>query len=126
METNTRPMDRQSPARRMLGLPPSFLASVRGRIVFGFALLVLILVAVVAGATWLAREHRVQLARMQGVGNTKSLLQDAKGSGTTSFALLQLYLASGDESLVPEFQASRDAAIKAAADATTKENAIGH
>ncbi|HLB26770.1 MAG TPA: PAS domain S-box protein, partial [Dehalococcoidia bacterium] len=110
----------------MLGLPPFFLASVRGRIVFGFALLVLILVAVVAGATWLAREHRVKLARMQDVATTMSLLEDAKGSGTTSFALLQLYLASGDESLVPEFQASRDAAIKAAAEATTKENAIGH
>src|SRR3990170_3905591 len=126
METNTRPMDRQSPARRMLGLPPSFLASVRGRIVFGFALLVLILVAVVAGATWLAREHRVKLARMQDVAPTRSLLEGAKGNGTTSFARLQLYLASGDEGLIQEFHASRDAAIKAVTEATAQENTLGH
>jgi len=120
-------MDRQTPPRRRTGLtPPFFLASVRGRIVFGFALLVVILVAVVAGSAWLAREHGAKLARMQSVATTMSLLEGAKGNGTTSFALLQLYLASGDESLVQQFHASRDAALKAANEATVRENSLGH
>src|SRR3972149_8157813 len=124
METDTRPMEKQSPPRKMLGCPPFFLASVRGRIVFGFPLLVLILVAVVAGSAWLAREHRAKLARMQDVATTLSLIEGAKGNGTTSFALLQLYLASGDESLLQEFHASHDAAIESVTKATERENAL--
>src|SRR3990172_7010275 len=91
-------MDRQTPPRRRAGLtPPFFLASVRGRIVFGFALLVVILAAVASGAAWLAREHGEELSQMEQRSATVSQLQDGFGEGVYAMALHELYVNTGDE-----------------------------
>src|SRR3990172_11638171 len=120
-------MDRRAPPRRRVGLmPPFFLASVRGRIVFGFALLVLILVAVVAASAWLQRQHRHHLHEMEDRAATVSLLQDAEGDGSIAFATVQAYILSGNESLLPDIRASREASFAAAMDALAREGARGH
>src|SRR3990170_3658737 len=100
-------MDRQTPPRRRTGLtPPFFLASVRGRIVFGFALLVIILVSVVAGSAWLARKHQSDLAKMQTDATTVSLIDNNRGAPPPAARLPQLYVISGDTRLPPEIRAS--------------------
>lgn len=50
------------PRPRLTGWPkPALPSSVRARIIAGFALLVIILAAVVAGSAWLERQHRWDL-----------------------------------------------------------------
>src|SRR3972149_2406817 len=120
-------MDRQTPPRRLAGLaPPVFLTSVRGRIVFGFALLVLILVTVVAGAAWLAREHRTELEEMERIPGPASALDGAKADGAVGFALLQTYLVSGNEALVPDIEANLEASREHVKLAIAQEEKIGH
>src|SRR3990172_7404028 len=126
-ESKTAVMDRQTPPRRRAGLaPPLFLASVRGRIVFGFALLVVILVAVVTGSAWLQRQHERQLGDMERRAATVSLLRDAEKDGAIAFATVQAYVLSGNETLLPDIRANRDASFAAAADAVAREDARGH
>src|SRR3989337_1273835 len=126
-ESKTALMDRQTPPRRRAPLPPPlFLASVRGRIVFGFALLVLILVTVVAGAAWLAREHRTELAEMEQITGTASALDGAKADGAIGFALLQTYLVSGNEALMPDIEANLEASREHVKLAIAQEEKIEH
>jgi len=118
---------RRTPQRWRVGLtPPLFLASVRGRIVFGFALLILILVTVVAGAAWLANEHRAKLAEMEQITETASALDGAKADGSVGFALLQTYLVSGNEALVPDIEASLEASREHVKLAIAQEEKIEH
>ena len=126
-ESKTALMDRQTPPRRRAGLTlPLFLASVRGRIVFGFALLILILVAVVAGAAWLTREHRTELAEMEQITETASAQDGAKADGSVGFALLQTYLVSGNEALVPDIEANLEASREHVKLAIAQEEKIEH
>ena len=53
------------------------LSSVRGRIIVGFAFLVLILVAVAAGSAWQVREHKSDTAAMAEHADTAFMLQNA-------------------------------------------------
>lgn len=64
-----------------LGLPglPMF-SSVRGRVILGFGLQVLILIAVVVGSAWLEREHHFDLARAELQGTTALLLEEASST----------------------------------------------
>ena len=111
----------------MAGLAaPFFLASVRGRIVFGFALLVIILAAVVAGAAWLAEEHRSALARAESGAATVSSLKDAQSSGTLAMVKLQGYLISGDETLAPGVRADLASSMEQLEEARAFETADGH
>src|SRR3990172_9155836 len=120
-------MDRQTPPRRRAGLaPPFFLASVRGRIVFGFALLVLILVTVVAASAWLQRQHQRHLGDMESRAATVSLLRDSEREGAIAFATVQAYILSGNETLLPDIRAGWDASFAKAADALAREDARGH
>src|SRR3990170_63808 len=115
-------MDRRTPARRVAGLAAPFsLASVRGRIVFGFALLVIILAAVVAGAAWLAEEHRSALARAESGAATVSSLKDAQSSGALAMVKLQGYLISGDETLTPGVRADLASSMEHLEDARAFE-----
>ncbi len=102
------------------------LCSVRGRIIAGFGLLVLILVGVVAGSAWLVREHRSELAETDHDTGTVLLLQDAKLNGVQAFALLELYLITGDETLVPAIRPQLATAQESLASARAREEREGN
>src|SRR3990172_3734070 len=126
-EGKTALMDTQTPPRRLAGLmPPFFLASVRGRIVFGFALLVIVMAAGAASSAWLTREHSSELSQMEQRTPTVSLLQDGFGEGAYAMALLELYVATGDETVVPEIRSSLAAATENARQAQVQEEIVGH
>ncbi|HEU4759284.1 MAG TPA: diguanylate cyclase, partial [Dehalococcoidia bacterium] len=102
------------------------LCSVRGRIIAGFALLVLILVGVVAGSAWLAHEHRATVSGMERDAAVVSLLKDAKLSGVLALVLLQQYVITGDESMVPVMRSYWGTGIEDLAKAQDFEAARGH
>ncbi len=77
-------------------------STVRARIIGGFGLLVILLVLVVAASAWLARQHRSDLAEMEQRSATASLVQEIELKGEAFVPLLQLYVATGDESVVPQ------------------------
>ncbi len=82
------------------------LSSVKGRIIVGFGLLVVALVAVVACSAWLARKHQANLDEMEQYTAVADLLQDAQiGSGTTA-TFLYGYVTTGNEELLPTINAS--------------------
>ncbi len=76
--------------------------SVRSRVVSGFALLILVLAGVTAGATWQELVHHTDLAELQAHSSEASLLQNAEAQASIAGLLLQRYVAAGDESYVPE------------------------
>ncbi len=76
----------------------------RVRIVGGFALLVLVLVAVVSGSAWLVRAYRDDTADMQHRADTASLLQTGEAQASVAALLVQRYVMSGDATLIPEIQ----------------------
>jgi len=78
------------------------LPSVRGRIVAGFGLLVVILVAVVAGSAWQVLEHRSTTAALQQRVETTFLLLDAQANVESAATAVQRYVVVGeDEVIIP-------------------------
>ncbi|TET94715.1 MAG: hypothetical protein E3J29_07885, partial [Dehalococcoidia bacterium] len=63
---------------------PALPSSVRGRIIAGFGLLVIILVVVVTASAWLHREHQSDMAEMELHAATASLLQDTQANANVS------------------------------------------
>lgn len=102
------------------------LSSVKGRVIVGFGLLVLVLVAVVTGSAWLAREHRSRLAEMQSDSNTVSLLQQTQFEGSAGVVNVSHYVLTGDESLVPQVRERLRAATDALTQAIAGEEAEGN
>jgi diguanylate cyclase (GGDEF)-like protein len=86
------------------------LGSVRSAIVASFAVLVLILIAVVAGAAWLVREYQTDTALMEEKADTALLLQGAESHVGTAGLMLQRYAFDGDPAWVPEIVSSADSA----------------
>lgn len=120
-------MDRQTPPGRRAGLtPPFFLASIRGRIIAGFGLLVLILIAGAAGSAWLAREHQSALTAADHEAIALSLFRDAKAEGALAMSLLQLYVTTGDETLVPEIRSSAASTVRNLSATYAEHRAYGH
>lgn len=92
---------------RLIGhVRPGLPASVRGKIIAGFGLLMLILAVVVVGSAWLARNHQSDLAAMQQRTNIADLLQETQISAGTSAAFLYSYLTTDNELLVPTIRTS--------------------
>ena len=121
-------MARQPPTGKtaggaLAGLLPQ---SVRGRIIGGFALLTIILVVVVAGSASLTREHHYQLSEMELRATTVSLLQDGFGEGAYAMALLELYVTTGDKTLVPKVRSSLAEARDNLREARAQEASSGH
>ena len=85
------------------------LTSVRSGLVAGFGLLVLVVVAVVAGSAWLVREYQSDTRAMQQHANSASLLEQAEADMGLAALLIQRYVVVGDESGVPEIQAAAGA-----------------
>src|SRR3990172_2899424 len=93
--------------------------SVRGRIIGGFGLLVIILIVVAAGSAWQVRTHQSDLAAMEEHATTHILIQDAHLRSEVAAAAFQRYLAAGDEpqitgdeALLPEIRSNVAAGLE--------------
>src|SRR3989304_9626121 len=87
--------------------------SVRGRIIGGFGLLVIILIVVAAGSAWQVRTHQSDLAAMEEHATTHVLLKDAHLRSEVAAAAFQRYITvgdepqiTGDEALLPEIRSN--------------------
>jgi diguanylate cyclase (GGDEF)-like protein len=100
-------------------------SSVKGRIIVGFGLLIIILAVVVAGAAWLDREHQSDTAEAEQRSDTASLLQEAESNGEALIPLLQLYVITGDESVVAQLISQGLAVTASLEEARTQMEAQG-
>ncbi len=82
------------------------LATLRGRIIAGFALLIIITAVGAAGSAWQTRAHHSDLTDMHNAADTVNFLQQADGAATFALALLELYVSTGDESTIPAIRSS--------------------
>ena len=103
----------------------TLLSSVKGRIVVGFSLVTILLVAVVASAAWQARTHQSELSALENHSRIASLLQTAEANASVTGLLLQRYVVSGDESLISEIQENGDAATASMNAALTEGDVSG-
>ncbi len=106
-----------------IGLSP--LSSTRGRITAGFSLLVLILVAVVATAAWMARQHRADLAEVQADTEASALLHSATLDTVFAGVSLEHYLVTGDEQSLLGMRTAADNAVNRVRDVRAYEEAEG-
>ncbi len=65
---------------------------------------VCVLVGLAAASAWQAKARQSDLDDAESHSTTATLLQDAKNEGFTAFGLLRRYVATGDETLLPEFK----------------------
>ncbi|MCH8051228.1 MAG: diguanylate cyclase [Chloroflexi bacterium] len=103
----------------------TLLSSVKGRIVVGFSLVTILLVAVVASAAWQARTHQSELSALENHSRIASLLQTAEANASVTGLLLQRYVVSGEESLIEEIQENGDAATASMNEALTEGDVSG-
>ncbi len=108
--------------RPSLGLP----STVRGQLVLTFALLVAIIAAGAAGSAWEERAHRSSIAEMEQTASTVSLLQNAEGDAAYAIALLELFVANGDQSTIPQIRSNLAATAENLEKARAQEAAMGH
>jgi diguanylate cyclase (GGDEF)-like protein len=102
------------------------LSSVKGRIIVGFGLLVVILAGVVAGSAWLARKHQSDLATMEHHTAIADLLQDTEIASGTSATYLYGYVTTGNELLLPTLNSSLAASRQHLDEAAAIEQAQSH
>lgn len=88
------------------------LRSVRSGLVAGFALLVVVLIAVVAGSAWMVREYQADTAKMEEKADTALLLQGAESHVGTAGLMIQRYAFDGDPAWIPAITSSADSATK--------------
>jgi diguanylate cyclase (GGDEF)-like protein len=88
------------------------LRSVRSAVIAGFGLLVLILIAVVAGSAWLVRDYQANTALMEEKADTALLLQGAESYVGTAGLMLQRYAVDGDPGWLPEILAGAEGATR--------------
>ena len=86
---------------RSLWMVPRVLSSVRGRILSGVGLIVVILVAVAAGFAWQVSEHRSTTDALQDHAEITFLLLDARANAESAAASVQRYVIVGDEVIIP-------------------------
>ena len=98
-------------------------ASLKSRIIAGFILAAVIIVIVASASAWQQRVHRSNLAELESHSTTASLLQDSEAEANSAGLLLQRYVISGDETYIPEVQASAAAAVESLTEATARDGA---
>ena len=108
--------------RTKLPLP----TSVRGRIIGGFGLLVIILAVVVADAAWMSREHQSDLDAVEYHTSIADLLQDTEIEAATSATYLVGYLYTGDELLLSPLRSALAASEESMVAAVALEKTQGH
>ena len=94
---------------------PHVLSSVRGRILSGIGLIVVILVAVAAGFAWQVSEHRSTTDALQDHAEITFLLLDARANAESAAASVQRYVLVGDEVIA----ARNDATLLSVIDEST-------
>ncbi len=116
--------------RRWPSLNP--VSSAGGRIISGFALLVVILAAVAFGSAWRMHKHHSVTAAMEERADTAFLIQDALVNVETAASALQRYitvgdetLVAGDEALIAEIRSFTAAGMDAILQATAQEEKRG-
>jgi diguanylate cyclase (GGDEF)-like protein len=112
--------------RPMLAATLHPLSSVKGRIIVGFGLLVVVLAAVVAGSAWLARKHQSDLDTMEHHTYIADLLQETEIASGTTATFLYGYVNTGNELLLPTLQSSLDSSQRSMDEAVAIEKASGH
>src|SRR3990172_13256255 len=94
---------------------PRGLFSVRGRIIPGFGLLVLILALVAGGSAWQVRAHRSNINEMESHSRTATLLQDAEAQAGVAALTLQRYVIAENAALPPGVQLASEVQLYASA-----------
>ena len=87
------------------------LPSVRGRIVAGFGLLVIILAGVAAGSAWQQHAHQDDLAELESHSTIAFSLQEGEAQAAMAALLLQRYVIAGEDYLPAEIQTHSWAAV---------------
>src|SRR3990172_2392328 len=100
------------------------LSSVRGRIITGFGLLVLILAIVAGGSAWQVRSHQRYLNDLDSHSSTATLLQEAEAQGGIAALSLQRYVIAEDAALPPGVQLAFDVQKHAAASVNALTEAV--
>jgi len=117
-------MDSSSSIGRASRSQPAWggLSSVRGRIITGFGLLVLILIGVAAGSAWQVRTHQAYINDLESHSRTATLLQEAEAQAGIAALSLQRYVIAENAALPPGVQLASEIQSHAAAsvDALTK------
>jgi len=100
-------MVESAPARKGFGNP---INSVRRCLIAGFGLLVLILIAVVAGSTWMVKQYQADSAQMAEKADTALLLQGTESNVGTAGLMVQRYAIDGNPIWIHDIISSADAA----------------
>jgi len=98
--------------------------SVRGRIITGFGLLVVILVIVSAGSAWQARTHQRDLNDLETHSRTATLLQEAEAQGGIAALSLQRYVIAENAALPAGVQLASEIQQHAAASVEALTEAV--
>jgi len=106
------------PARKGFGNP---INSVRRCLVAGFGLLVLTLIAVVAGSTYMVKQYQADSAEMAEKADTALLLQGTESHVGTAGLMLQRYALDGDPIWIHEIISAADAATNNMATVRARE-----
>jgi diguanylate cyclase (GGDEF)-like protein len=92
----------------------------------GFGLIVVLLGASLAGSAFMVRDYQAAVAEMETDSRIASLVQDTRSDGGNAALMLQRYVISGDETLVPDIRVSAAAAVDGIALAAREEAASPH
>ena len=111
------------PPPGLAGLP--LFSSVTGRLTAGFGLLVIILIVVVSASAWLSRQHRSDLAHLEATAATAAELEEARFNMVLASLLIERYLVTGNELLVPEIGSGMTTVKDSLAVATSQEEMRG-
>jgi diguanylate cyclase (GGDEF)-like protein len=91
------------------------------RIIGGFALFAVILIAVAGASALQARAHQSDLDDLESHSSTATLLQEAEAQSGIAALLVQRYVVSGDEALVAQIESHTAAAVAAVTGAISRQ-----
>jgi diguanylate cyclase (GGDEF)-like protein len=92
----------------------------------GFGLIVVILGAAIVGSAFMVRDYQSAVAEMEAGSRVSSLVQDTRSDGGNAALMLQRYVISGDETLIPDIRASASSAVEKITLAAQEEAASPH
>ena len=125
MSSLERPLMRNARSIPRMWPTLALLSSVRGRIIIGFGLLIIIIAAGAGGSAWWVREHQVAMSETGEHAAIADLLQDARFQVTLADLLLERYVVTGNDGIVPAIQSSTATSIDSLAEAVAQKEARG-
>jgi PAS domain-containing protein len=96
-------------------------SNVRGRIIAGFVLLTVVLAAVVLTSAWQDRQHRSALDEMESSADIHHLLDQATQNATLANLLLERYLVTENDAVVPAIRSSMAVVADSLTEARSQE-----